>query len=255
MTVNDAISQLKDIIASSSHLVAFTGAGLSAESGIPTYRGEGGLWTKYDPAKYANIDYFHKDPSYYWSFFRDVRYPVLKKAQPNAAHYALVELEKRGTLIQVITQNIDGLHQEAGQEDVIELHGNTRRIICLDCGKEYTIDEVYGMLKHEHPPSCPCGGRLKPDVVFFGEPLPQLALEKARDAALDCDSFLVLGSSLVVTPAAHFPRLAKENGAALIIVNLDETPLDTIADLVIHGKAGEVLSGVIEYGGNSINWD
>ena len=232
---------MKDLIWNSHNLVVFSGAGLSAESGIPTYRGAGGLWSKYDPSKYANIQYFNQDPSYYWRFFKEERYPVIKAARPNRAHEALVKLEQQGTLFQVITQNIDGLHQEAGQRKVCELHGNTRRIICLECNRGYHMDEVYRGLEKTLPPHCSCGGLLKPDVVLFGESLPQEALNTAWQAARECDTFLVVGSSLVVNPAAQIPLLAKQNGSLLLIINIDVTPLDEMADLVIHCPASEVL--------------
>lgn len=244
--LRDKIKRLKNIVTNSKKLVAFTGAGLSAESGIPTYRGAGGLWTKYDPSKYADYNYFMQDTSYYWNFFKDVRYPILKKAQPNAAHHALVELEKKGKLIQVITQNIDGLHQIAGQVNVCELHGNTRQIKCLDCNEKFTMEEIYNRLEKEFPPKCSCGGMLKPDVVLFGEPLPQEELAKAWHVAQVCDVFLVVGSSLVVYPAAQIPVIAKNNGAFLVIVNIDPTPLDDIADVVVNRKASEVLSLLVQ---------
>jgi len=246
--MSDESLKLKEIVANSKHLVAFTGAGLSAESGIPTYRGAGGLWSQYDPAKYANIQYFLQDPSYYWNFFKDVRYPTLKKARPNPAHDALAALEKQGILKLVITQNIDGLHQMAGQSHVCELHGNTRQIVCLDCSKTLTMDEVFEEFieKDQIPPACSCGGILKPDVVLFGEALPPEALQEAHRAASSCDTFLVVGSSLVVYPAAQIPLIAKENGAVLAIVNLDPTPLDHEADLVIHESAAQVLSALIQ---------
>lgn len=240
------ISKLKDMIADSKQLVAFTGAGLSAESGVPTYRGAGGLWTKYDPMQYANIHYFLQDPSYYWSFFRDVRYPIIKKAQPNPAHYALAELEKQGKLEIVITQNIDGLHQLAGQSNIVELHGNTRRIVCMNCENVYSMDEAYKLLEKEFPPRCSCGGMLRPDTVFFGEPLPRSALDEALTRAQNCDMFLVVGSSLVVNPAAQLPVVAKQHGALLAIINIDPTPLDDLADLVIHERASQVLSNIIK---------
>jgi NAD-dependent deacetylase len=243
--MEEDINQLKTIIDTAKNLVVFTGAGLSAESGIPTYRGAGGLWTKYDPMKYANIHYFMEDPTYYWSFFRDVRYPLMKKARPNAAHYALVTLEKQGKLKQVITQNIDGLHQLAGQSHIIELHGNTRRILCLSCKRPYSMDEAYDRLRQIFPPSCSCGGALKPDTVFFGEMLSQKNLEEAKKVSQLCDVFLVVGSSLVVTPAAQYPVIAKEHGAKLVIINIDPTPLDGIADLVVHQPASHVLTKII----------
>ena len=239
------ISKLKDFVENSDKIVAFTGAGFSAESGISTYRGAGGLWSRYDPSKYADINYFLKDPSYYWSFIRDERYPTLKKVKPNDGHYALVELEKREKLYRVITQNIDGLHQIAGSSDVIELHGNTRKILCMSCDKTYSMDEVYKRLEKELPPRCSCGGVLKPGTVLFGEPLPEHALDMAMLAAKNCDMFLVLGSSLVVYPAASMPRIAKKNDAVLVIVNIDPTPLDDMADLVINESASKVLSKLI----------
>ena len=239
--MSEKTKQMTDLIRNSHNLVVFSGAGLSAESGIPTYRGAGGLWSKYDPSKYADIQYFNQDPSYYWRFFKEERYPVIKAARPNKAHEAMVKLEQQGTLFQVITQNIDGLHQEAGQRKVCELHGNTRRIICLECNRGYHMDEVYRGLEKTLPPRCSCGGLLKPDVVLFGEPLPQEALNTAWQATRECDTFLVVGSSLVVNPAAQIPQLAKQNGSLLLIINIDTTPLDEMADLVIHCPASEVL--------------
>ena len=244
--MDNLIEKLKDIFANSTHLIAFTGAGLSAESGIPTYRGAGGLWTKYDPGIYANINYFLEDPSYYWNFFREERYPVIKQAKPNVAHYSLVKWEKEGKLSHVITQNIDGLHQKAGQSNVIELHGNTREIVCMDCNKIFSMEEVYKLLEYEFPPKCSiCQGLLRPNTVFFGEPLLQKKLNEAMQLALKCDLFLVLGSSLVVSPAAQIPKIAKDGGAALVIINVDKTPLDDISDLVIHDKVSKVLSKII----------
>jgi len=243
--MEEAISKLKKFVSTSDQIVAFTGAGFSAESGISTFRGAGGLWSKYDPSIYADVNRFREDPSYYWSFFRDERYPTLKKVQPNDGHYMLVELEKRGKLYRVITQNIDGLHQMAGQSDVIELHGNTRKILCMSCDKTYSMDEAYTRLEKELPPRCSCGGVLKPSIVLFGEPLPEHALNMATLAARNCDMFLVLGSSLVVYPAAQMPQIAKRNGAVLVIVNIDPTPLDEMADLVINESASKVLSKLI----------
>jgi len=246
--MDEKVSELKKIIVTSDQIVVFTGAGFSAESGISTFRGAGGLWSKYDPYIYANIDVFMQDSTYYWNFFKDERYPVIKKAKPNDGHYVLVELEKLGKLYRVITQNIDGLHQEAGSSDVIELHGTTRKINCMSCDKKYTMDEAYNLLQKELPPKCTCGGNLKPGTVLFGEPLPQVALEMAKLAAKNCDLFLVLGSSLVVYPAASMPRIAKKNGASLVIINIDPTPFDGVADLVINESASKILSAVIDGG-------
>jgi len=239
--------ELQKMIAESRYVVALTGAGISAESGIPTYRDTGGLWQKYDPTKYADIAYFHQDPSYYWSFFSEVRYPMLEKARPNAAHIALAKLEEAGLLKAVITQNIDGLHQRAGSRQVVELHGNARRIACFRCGERETLERVYEHLAEKNLPTCDsCGGVLKPEIVFFGEILPESAMADAECYARECDLFIVIGSSLVVYPAAHFPVQAKESGARLVIINKDPTPLDGMADFVYHRSASEVLRSVVE---------
>ena len=239
------IIEFKKIINESKKIVAFTGAGFSADSGISTFRGAGGLWSKYDPSIYADINFFIQDPTYYWKFFKDERYPVIKKAKPNDGHYALVELQKRGKIYKVITQNIDGLHQVAGQSEVIELHGNTRVINCLNCEKTYTLDETYKLLQKKLPPRCSCGGVLKTGTVLFGEPLPQNAIDNAMIASKNCDLFIVLGSSLVVYPAASFPRIAKKYGAKLVIINIDPTPLDNIADIVINDNATKILNKIL----------
>jgi NAD-dependent deacetylase len=237
--------KLSHMLAQAEYMVAFTGAGISAESGIPTYRGEGGVWHEYDQAKYASIDHFFEEPAYYWRFFRDVRYSVLQQAQPNEAHRVLARLEEADVLQAVITQNIDGLHQLAGSRRVLELHGNSRRISCLSCGAQYTMEEIYEQLATELPPICrACGGTLKPEVVFFGESLPPGALDEASVEAKRCDLFLVVGSSLVVQPAASLPVMAKRHGAELVIVNKQPTPLDGMADLVFHNSASQVLRAV-----------
>lgn len=235
-------------IQSSRYTVALTGAGISQESGIPTYRGEGGLWAKYDPNRYANIHYFEKDPSYYWSFFRDVRYPMLKKVVPNKAHLALAEMEQMGDIQTVITQNIDGLHQEAGSSSVIELHGTTRIITCMSCAEEYPMEAVVLLLEKEIPPLCTeCRGVLRPSVIFFGESLNPDVIGRAYEEASACDFLLVVGSSLVVYPAADLPVSAKRRGAGLAIINKDPTPMDHIADYVINEEAGTSLPQIVAH--------
>jgi len=244
MTIDNKaqLAQAQALIGSAKRLVVFTGAGISADSGIPTYRGEGGLWTEYDPDKYANINHFRKDPAYYWSFFRDVRYPALSGAHPNPAHEALVALEKSGRLKAVITQNIDGLHTEAGSQKVLELHGNTRRYYCEQCDHQLTLEQVWTLLQNALPPPCPkCSGSLRPDVVFFGEMLSEPILRGALEAARQADLMLVVGSSLVVQPAAGLPVLTIEHGGKLIIVNKGETPLDRLAAVILDASAAEVL--------------
>lgn len=245
LTEQDILA-LRRVIDASRRIMAFTGAGVSEESGIPTYRGHGGTWTKYDPEKYASIDYFRRDPSYFWRFFREVRMDIMSKAQPNGAHLALVELERRGRLSAVVTQNIDGLHQRAGSQQVYELHGNTTRFYCTRCREYYDLDTIRAALQKEDVPHCGCSGVLRPDVVLFGEFLPEFAMERAIAEAQACDLCLVIGSSLVVYPAANIPLYAKQAGAQLAIINIDPTPLDDYADLVLNTPAAELLAKAVE---------
>ena len=238
---------LEAMLDSASYVVAFTGAGISAESGIPTYRGADGVWSKYDPSKFADAEYFSRNPAYYWQFVREVRLPALKKARPNEGHRALAELERRGQLRALITQNVHGLHQDAGSDNVLELHGKTRRILCLGCGRRCGLEAIEGLTEGELSPRCQgCGGVLRPDVVLFGEALPEETLREAWRHAQRCDFFLALGSSLVVQPAASLPAMAKQSGARLVIVNMEDTPLDAMADMVIRDSASSALAGVLE---------
>lgn len=235
------------MIRESKNVLAFTGAGISEESGIPTYRGDSGMWNEWDPSKYADADYFFKDPTYYWRFFREVRYPTLESARPNPGHYALAALEKTGKLKWIVTQNIDGLHREAGSRNVLELHGNSRFVRCLDCKKLFPAAEIHAQLEIRNPPICPeCAGMLKTTVVLFGEALTRKTLDAAASAARKCDLVLAIGSSLVVYPAAHIPIAAKRSGARFAIINLDKTAMDGEADIVVHSKAGEILPGIVE---------
>lgn len=222
--------------------VAFTGAGASAESGHRTYRGEDGLWKEYDPVKVASIANFLRDPAAYWEVAR-VRWQSYVTAVPNPGHLALAALEAAGHLAAVVTQNVDGLHRAAGSRRVIELHGNGTSVRCLDCGAIEARADVQARLATELPPRClRCrGSHLKPQAVFFGEPLPPAAIEEAYALARGCDLMLVVGSSLAVYPAAYIPRQAQREGAPLVIVNAEPTPLDGVADAVIHGRAGEIL--------------
>jgi NAD-dependent deacetylase len=227
--------------------LVLTGAGVSAESGIPTFRGEGGLWTKYDPVKVASIAYFMADPSAYWKVSKD-RGRIALAARPNSGHHALAALEAGGHLVAIATQNTDGLHQESGSRHVIELHGSSRTVQCLDCGNRETRSEVQARLEVEMPPRCRiCGGTfLKPTVVLFGEPLPQHAIQEAFALARQADVMLVVGSSLVVYPAAEIPALAVRSGAQMIVINAEPTPLDELADVVVRGKSGEILPEIVE---------
>lgn len=243
--MNDEREWLANAVQKARHLVVFTGAGISAESGISTYRGDDGIWNRYDPKKFADIDQFLADSTYYWNFFREVRYPMIAKARPNPAHLALADLERNGSLKAVITQNIDGLHQMAGSDRVLELHGNTRRIDCLKCGHRHTMDAIFELLDQQLPPRCVrCAGAVKPDVVFFGEALPADVLQAAVDQSRTCDLFVVVGSSLVVHPAAALPAMARQNGAQLVIINKDPTPLDNLAVKVFRQPAAALLGGL-----------
>jgi len=219
--------------------VALTGAGISAESGIPTFRSKGGLWEKYDPMVYASAEAFREDPSKYWTirgeFIRNY-----DNYQPNKAHLALAELEKMNLLRHVITQNIDGLHKKAGSRNVTEIHGSLRETYCLKCGKEFIAPHVPEGL----PPYCDCGGVLKPNTVLFGEQLPQGALETAYHESSSCKLMLVIGTSAVVQPAASLPALAQQKGAKIVEVNIEGAFPG--ADFVIEEKAGIGLSRILK---------
>ena len=229
------------------HGLALTGAGVSAESGIPTFRGEGGLWTRYDPVKVASIEYFMADPSAYWSVSKD-RGRVALAARPNPGHHALAALETSGRLVAVVTQNTDGLHQASGSRTVIEVHGSSRSVECLDCGNREPRGDVQARLDVEMPPRCRiCGGIfLKPTVVLFGEPLPRAAIQQAFTLAREADVMLVVGSSLVVYPAADIPLVAARSGAQLIVINAEPTPFDELAAVVLRGKSEEALPEIVK---------
>jgi NAD-dependent deacetylase len=240
------IQHAAELLSSARRGLALTGAGISAESGIPTFRGEGGLWTKYDPVKVASIAYFRADPAAYWRVSKE-RGSVALAAKPNPAHDTLARLESRGHLTAVATQNTDGLHQDSGSKRVIELHGSGRMVQCMDCGRRETRAAVQQRLDVELPPRCPdCGGAfLKPTVVLFGEAMPQLAVQEAFELARQADVMLVVGSSLVVFPAAEVPLVAVRAGARMVVINAEPTPVDGLAEVVIHGRAGEVLPEIL----------
>jgi NAD-dependent deacetylase len=242
-----AQTALIDLVATSSNIVAFTGAGISTESGIPDYRGPGGVWER---NALPTIGDFLENPEtrrQYWET-RRTRYHELAAAQPNAGHLALVALERAGRLSNVITQNIDGLHQKAGisPDRVTELHGTAHRIRCLDCGTEWPAADLQSrLMSTEGELRCEiCGGPLRAATILFGEALPRQALDRAIAAARACDLMLVVGSSLIVNPAAQLPVLAKRSGARLAIINRTPTPLDPLADIHLLGESGPVLSAV-----------
>jgi NAD-dependent deacetylase len=227
--------------------LVFTGAGVSTESGIRDFRGPNGLWKQYDPYKTADIRYFMEDPARYWTISRE-RWSTYKQAHPNAGHYALAAMEEAGHVAAVVTQNTDGLHAAAGSRCVVEIHGNGREVVCLDCGGREPRADVQARLESEMPPVCRlCRGTfIKPAVVFFGEALPKPALVEAYARAGEADLVLVVGSSLQVYPAADIPLAGKRAGAPLIIVNEEATPFDELAEVVIRGKSGEVLPSLLE---------
>jgi NAD-dependent deacetylase len=225
--------------------VVLTGAGVSTESGIPDFRSPSGIWAQYDPMEYATIEAFENDPEKVWSFY-SLRYRALTEAEPNDAHLALAELERRGFVSAVITQNIDLLHERAGSRDVIEVHGSIRECVCLSCGKRYGMDEVLRMLETDAVPRCTCGSVLKPGVVMFGELLDATSIERAFQLAREARLLLVVGSTLEVQPVAGLPWETVTAGGEVAIVNLGPTAFDHRAALKLDGKAGEVLRAVVE---------
>lgn len=244
-----ALEQLAELFAQAKHPVVLTGAGVSTESGIPDFRSPGGIWDRYRPIDYRD---FLRDPEARRETWRRGlhTYPVVAAAEPNPAHLALAALEQMSRLVCLITQNIDGLHQRAGHtpERVIELHGNAHSVRCLRCDARYPRAEIHRRVEAgEEEPACPrCGGILKPCSVSFGEALPTAALEQAQRAARACDLFVVVGSSLVVYPAAGLPELALACGAELAIVNATPTRLDGRARVVLRERAGVVLPALVE---------
>jgi len=235
--------EFMDLVLSSSDAVALTGAGISTESGIPDYRSpDTGLWEKMDQSV-VSLEGFLRDPTQYYSFATDL-YPIRRAAKPNPAHYLLAEFEKERLLKGVITQNIDGLHYDAGSNAVHELHGSLRQAVCLNCSFLYPMDEVMErVISGENPPLCTeCGGVLKPNAVFFGEMLPRIPWERALELTRQTDLFLVLGSSLQVFPVNILPDVALRAGAKLIIVNLTPTSYDEDAAMVVRHKVGDFAS-------------
>jgi len=246
----EEIERLAQLIVESKKLVVFTGAGISTESGIPDFRSPGGIWSRYDPEDFT-IQKFLSGPAARKTIWKmSAEGGLLTEAEPNPAHHAIAELYQLGKLDCVITQNIDNLHQKAGvpEDKVFELHGNMGWVVCLSCRRRFPMPEVLQKIKEGiEVPDCPdCHGILKPDAVFFGEALPQGTLREAIRRAQKCDLFIVIGSTLVIYPAAYIPTYAAEAGAKLAIVNLTPTPFDHYAAVVIRGKAGEIMSKVME---------
>lgn len=240
----DILDRMEEMFRASSRMVAFTGAGISTESGIPDYRGPNGVW---QTGKIPHIDTIRTDQESRMEFWqrRLETYPTMLARVPNPGHRALARFEESGKLLAIITQNIDGLHQKAGNLPgrVIELHGSSHRVHCPQCGAEYDGEAIQARLEAgEEDPRCDvCGGPLRTSTILFGESLPVAALQLAHRVALATDLMLVVGSSLVVNPAARLPAIAKSNGAGLIIINRTPTPLDDVADIRVGAEAGPTL--------------
>ncbi len=238
--MEELIRQAAEVLAAKKNVVALTGAGISVESGIPPFRGKGGLWEKIDPMKYAHIDAFIKDPAQVWEVLIKSMKEVLDQARPNAAHQALYRLERLGILTTIITQNVDGLHQAAGSTDVIEFHGSFAVQRCMDCHASFATSSLN---LDSIPPLCQCGGVLRPDVVFFGELIAPNHLKRSQLLSAGCEAMLVIGTSATVEPAAYMPVIAKRSGAVIIEINPEPTPLTgQVTDLALMGKAGQVMS-------------
>ena len=246
--MSDAIQTAARTLAEADHAVALTGAGVSTASGIPDFRSDGGIWDEFDPSEF-HYSRFQSDPAGFWKQRVDMHEAVYgDDIEPNAAHEALATMEDRGVLDALITQNIDGLHDEAGSETIIELHGNAERVICESCRHRSAAAPVRERVDQgDIPPRCDrCDGVLKPDVVLFGEQLPGPAIQRARQHASDADAFLAVGSSLTVQPAASLPRAALRSDATLIVVNLEETPVSDDATYDFRADVTEVLPRLAE---------
>ncbi len=223
-------------------LVFFTGAGISAESGIPTFRGAGGIWNKLKPEELANFDAFLKNPEMVWEWYQ-YRRKIVEEAEPNDGHKVIAELEKYYN-VTVVTQNVDNLHRRGGSNTVYELHGNIERNFCIDCGKFFEIEEVKF---DDKTPRCPeCGGLVRPDVVWFGEMLPQDVFSAGEKAAANSDICFVVGTSAIVYPAAYIPITARESGALIVEVNIEETDLSRYADYSFFGEAGKIMPEILK---------
>jgi len=241
-TMNNSTGQLNkalELIMNSSRTVAFTGAGVSVESGIPPFRGENGLWSKYDPG-FLDINYFHHHPGESWRLIKEIFYDFFGKARPNEAHSALAKLEQSGYLQSIITQNIDNLHQEAGSREVYEFHGNSRDLVCWQCSKYYPSREID---LTNLPPRCPiCNDVLKPDFVFFGEAIPEPARTNSFNEASQADVFILVGTTGEIMPASLIPYEAKRNNKKIIEINVAPSNYTRmITDVFLEGKATDVM--------------
>jgi len=241
---NLALENAANVLRNARCAIAFTGAGISVESGIPPFRGPGGVWTRYDPEKFEK-SYFKRNPEEVWPLLKEIFFDMVGKAKPNPAHIGLANLEASGKLAAVITQNIDGLHQAAGSRTVLEYHGSTRRMQCMDC-REFFDTSVISLEKL--PPPCPrCGGLLKPDFVFFSEPIPVDVHAEATRLAKQSDVCLIVGTGGEVMPAGRIPYIVKNAGGTIIEINLYETGYSyTTSDYYLEGKAGTMVPQLVE---------
>ena len=244
---NYLIDEAAKILLNANYVTAFTGAGISVESGIPPFRGSTGLWSKYNPIV-LDIDYFHNKPKDSWSVIKEIFYDFFGEAKPNAAHFALAELEKLGIVKSVITQNIDNLHQQAGSKEVYEFHGTSQNLICTNCYEKYSAKQIN---LSTLPPKCnKCETVLKPDFVFFGEQIPEPARSNSFREAEQADIFLLIGTTGEIMPASIIPKEAKQNGARIIEINVERTNFTkSITDIFLEGKATEVMTELL----NKIN--
>ena len=246
--MNKEISLIAQKISEGGKNVVFTGAGISTESGIADYRSKGGIWDKFQPVYFDEFMSSKEARVEYWQRKADL-YHDLIRAKPNPAQMSIFTLCEMGLLQAAITQNIDGLHQESGLPDdkIIELHGNNRRVRCMSCGKITSIHDAQKRIEEgDLAPECECGGYLKPDTISFGQAMPEEEVQKAVELSRSCDFFMVVGSTLLVQPAALMPSYAKQSGAFLAIINLSDTPCDEMCDVLIRGKAGEELPDIVE---------
>jgi len=234
-------SELIEQLRTARTVVFFSGAGISAESGIPTFRGKDGIWNKFRPEELANFDAFIRNPQLVWDWYKH-RKSIVHQSKPNPGHFAIVEFEKYFEKVIVITQNVDNLHRRAGSKTIYELHGNIERNFCVKCKKRYDND----LECKDGVPKCACGGLIRPDIVWFGEFLPADQFQLSEKAARNCDMFFIVGTSAVVYPAASLVGLAKSNGAFLVEVNIEETEASSIADVSLFGESGKVLPQIVE---------
>lgn len=242
-SLSDLPEKIRSALLNAERVVAFTGAGISAESGIPTFRGKEGLWTKFRPEELASVSGFLSNPSLVWAWYQERR-RIIAEAQPNPAHIALAEMEKLYPHVVIITQNVDRLHHRAGSTTIIELHGNIEENYCIDCAAEYNSEID---VTEQQPPRCPqCGGLIRPAVVWFGELLPEEEFRRAEEEAQSADVFFSIGTSAEVYPAAQLPFLARTHGALLIEINPDPTMISEIAHLIIRSSAATALPALVE---------